>query len=205
MPIVNCPKCKKRYDPGDIEEDLPENMSLKVVCPACGQWVRLPSGEPVAAPKAPPDILKAMKSQSRLVEDAGSGLLVSCPGCKSNLRLKADPGPGKKIKCPKCANVFAPSESGSPSGAKPRPAGIATAPKSAAKAKPAPPPELEEIPEDLEELEEVEELEEAPPAKKRPSRERDDDDELDEEDVVRPRKKKRRKKSGNSAAVVALI
>ena len=74
MPIVTCPKCRKRYDPGmDDELDAlqggPVHMSLKVACPACGQWLRLPENEPIPAPAAPPDILRAMMSQSRLVDD----------------------------------------------------------------------------------------------------------------------------------------
>jgi hypothetical protein len=75
MPIVKCPKCKKRYDPGvdealDDLDDAPVEMSVKVVCPACGQWLRLPEHEKIPAPAAPPEILKAMMAQSRLVEDS---------------------------------------------------------------------------------------------------------------------------------------
>lgn len=45
MPIVKCPKCKKRYDPGVDDEldaiaDAPGDLSLKVVCPACGDNAR---------------------------------------------------------------------------------------------------------------------------------------------------------------------
>lgn len=79
MPVVTCPKCESRYDPG-MDEELagidPSQMSLKVVCPACGQWLRLPENEPVDSPAAPPHILKAMMSQSRLIErgpKAGAG------------------------------------------------------------------------------------------------------------------------------------
>jgi hypothetical protein len=50
----------------------PVEMSLKVVCPACGQWLRLPENEPIPAPAAPADILRAMMSQSRLVDDDAS-------------------------------------------------------------------------------------------------------------------------------------
>jgi hypothetical protein len=71
MPIVTCPTCRARYDAG-VEDDLvgmPDNVSLKVVCPACGQWVQLPEREPVDPPDAPRDILDQMKSQSRLVDE----------------------------------------------------------------------------------------------------------------------------------------
>src|SRR5208282_5347975 len=69
-----CAKCKKHYDPGVDEElqslgDLPVEASLKVVCPACGQWLRLPEKEPIPAPAAPPEILREMMSHSRLVDD----------------------------------------------------------------------------------------------------------------------------------------
>jgi len=71
MPVVICPKCQSRYDPG-VDDELegidPSLMSLKVVCPACGQWLRLPENEPVDGPAAPPHILKAMMGQSRLIE-----------------------------------------------------------------------------------------------------------------------------------------
>jgi hypothetical protein len=78
MPIVTCPKCESRYDPG-VDEELkgidPSQMSLKVVCPACGQWLRLPENESVESPAAPPHILKAMMGQSRLIErGARSGI-----------------------------------------------------------------------------------------------------------------------------------
>lgn len=73
MPIVKCPKCRKRYDPGvDEELDALEDVaSMKVVCPACGQWLRLPEMEAIPAPKVPREILKEMMSQSRLVDDNG--------------------------------------------------------------------------------------------------------------------------------------
>lgn len=72
MPVVTCPSCHKRYDPG-VDEDLadrPPDTSLKVVCPSCGQWVRLPEQEPVDPPNVPADVLQAMTGQSRLVDDA---------------------------------------------------------------------------------------------------------------------------------------
>jgi hypothetical protein len=78
MPIVTCPKCHKRYDPGvdealDDISGMPGNLSVKVVCPACGQWLRLPENEPIPALAAPPEVLKAMMSQSRLVDDSAEG------------------------------------------------------------------------------------------------------------------------------------
>jgi hypothetical protein len=73
VPIVTCPNCAKRYDPA-VDDELaalgsaPGNLSLKVVCPACGQWLRLPENEAIPAPAAPPHVLEAMRSQSRLVD-----------------------------------------------------------------------------------------------------------------------------------------
>lgn len=74
MPIVTCPKCRKLYDPGmdDELEALGNVASVKVVCPACGQWLRLPENEAIPAPPLPPDMLKSMMWQSRLV-DGNSG------------------------------------------------------------------------------------------------------------------------------------
>jgi len=71
MAIVTCPNCHRRYDPGVDENlnDLPNEMSLKVVCPACGQWVRLPEREAIDPPNAPPDVLRQMSAQSRLVDE----------------------------------------------------------------------------------------------------------------------------------------
>ena len=71
MPIIRCPSCRKRYDAGVDEEldDLPEGLSIKVVCPACGQWLRLPEREAIPAPNAPPEMLRQMRAQSRLVDD----------------------------------------------------------------------------------------------------------------------------------------
>jgi hypothetical protein len=71
MPIVTCPSCRRRYDAG-IDEDpatLPDNLSMKVVCPACGQWVRLPEVEPVDPPNVPGHVLSAMMGQSRLLDE----------------------------------------------------------------------------------------------------------------------------------------
>lgn len=70
MPVVTCPKCKSKYDPG-MDEELkgmdPSQMSLKVVCPVCAQWLRLPENEPVEGPAVPEHILKAMMGQSKLI------------------------------------------------------------------------------------------------------------------------------------------
>ena len=62
MPIVTCPKCRSRYNPGMDGEiaALAGNASLKVVCPVCGQWLRLPENEAVDMSGLPPDILKQM-------------------------------------------------------------------------------------------------------------------------------------------------
>lgn len=70
MPIVKCPSCPAKYDPGvdDDIEDLPAELSMKVVCPNCGQWLRLPEQEKVDPPNVPEKLLREMKSQSRLVE-----------------------------------------------------------------------------------------------------------------------------------------
>lgn len=69
MSVVQCPKCKSDYDPGNDElDDLPAGMSIKVVCPACGQWLRLPEKDMIPAPAAPPEILSEMMKQSRLIK-----------------------------------------------------------------------------------------------------------------------------------------
>src|SRR5262245_11498327 len=70
MPVVTCPKCDSRYDPGmdDELEELEGAASLKVICPACGQWLRLPENEACEGPRVPADILEQMKSQSRLIK-----------------------------------------------------------------------------------------------------------------------------------------
>lgn len=70
MPIVKCPSCPAKYDPGldDDIKDIPAELSMKVVCPNCGQWVRLPEQEKVDPPNVPEEVLREMRSQSRLVE-----------------------------------------------------------------------------------------------------------------------------------------
>lgn len=85
MAVVKCPKCRKSYDPGTEDlDDLPENLSRKVVCPGCGQWARLPEGEAIPAPKLPPKMLKAMMSQATLVEDEPSPPTLPPPKPKGN-------------------------------------------------------------------------------------------------------------------------
>jgi hypothetical protein len=72
MRPVTCPTCRKWFDPGldDHPNDLPDNLSMKVVCPYCDQWVRLPEGDPIDEPALPPQVLDQMRSQSRrLTED----------------------------------------------------------------------------------------------------------------------------------------
>ena len=71
MPIIKCPNCRRRYDPGADEmlDDLPGDMGLAVVCPACGQWVSLPDVEPRDPPNAPKHVLREMRKQSRLVDE----------------------------------------------------------------------------------------------------------------------------------------
>jgi hypothetical protein len=58
---------------------LAGRASLKVVCPVCGQWLRLPENEAIEASRVPPDVLKAMASQSRLVEGPDVGSPIQAP------------------------------------------------------------------------------------------------------------------------------
>lgn len=75
MPVVQCPQCKSEYDPGNKELDnLPAGTSIKVVCPACGQWLRLPERDLIPAPAIAPEFLQAMMKQSLLIKK-GTG----CP------------------------------------------------------------------------------------------------------------------------------
>jgi hypothetical protein len=71
MPVVECPSCHRHYDPENEAalKTAGPRMSVKVPCPACGQWVRLPEWECVEAPGFPPAILKEMSSQSRLLPE----------------------------------------------------------------------------------------------------------------------------------------
>lgn len=44
MPVVTCPQCESKYDPGmdeELERIDTDQMSPKVVCPVCAQWLRL--------------------------------------------------------------------------------------------------------------------------------------------------------------------
>jgi hypothetical protein len=77
MAVVTCPKCESRYDPG-MDEELegidPRQMSLKVVCPVCAQWLRLPETSRSKGRPCPAEILEAMMGQSRLIQrGAGAG------------------------------------------------------------------------------------------------------------------------------------
>jgi hypothetical protein len=71
MPVVTCPSCDSRYDPGigDELDDRSDDISVKVICPACGQWLRLPENEPIDALPLPPEILDEMMAQSTLIGD----------------------------------------------------------------------------------------------------------------------------------------
>ncbi len=67
---VRCPQCRKRYDPGIETDDLdsmPPELSFKVVCPACGQWLRLPENEPIRDPGYPAEITREMQDQATLL------------------------------------------------------------------------------------------------------------------------------------------
>jgi hypothetical protein len=70
MPVVTCPKCASRYDPGRDKElaELAGQASFKVICPVCGQWLRLPENEAVEGPRLPSHVLKGMTAQSKLIE-----------------------------------------------------------------------------------------------------------------------------------------
>jgi hypothetical protein len=70
MRPVQCPTCRKWFDPGLDEnpDGLPDSLSMKVVCPYCDQWVRLPEGEPIDEPALPPQVLDQMRSQSRRLD-----------------------------------------------------------------------------------------------------------------------------------------
>lgn len=71
MPVVTCPKCLSKYDPG-LDEELdgidPSVMSFKVICPVCAQWMRLPEHEAVDGPNVPPELQANLMAQSRLIE-----------------------------------------------------------------------------------------------------------------------------------------
>jgi hypothetical protein len=70
MPIVKCVDCRRRYDPGvEVPDDLPDEHSLVVCCPACGQWMTLPDREPADPPDVPRHVRDQMKRQATLVDD----------------------------------------------------------------------------------------------------------------------------------------
>jgi len=174
MPIITCPNCNRRYDPGDQLDDVPEGVVSKVACPACAQWVRLPDGEPIPPPRLPRQVAEQMRSQSRLVDEP---VILECPDCSMKLKLKSPVKAGQRVRCPKCTFVFSPK---SPEAPKPPPsATTATRPGSNRPLRRRPDPDEEDEEEQLEE-EHVEEEEE-------------------EEEEKRPRRRKRRRrKSGNS-------
>ena len=53
-----CPQCQADWD-----------RPWHDVCPACGQWMRLPEKETIPAPGLPDHLLKEMMAQSRLISD----------------------------------------------------------------------------------------------------------------------------------------
>ena len=92
MPVVTCPKCASRYDPGRDKElaDLAGHASFKVICPVCGQWLRLPENEAIEGPRLPPHVLQGMTAQSKLIErgpDSDKLAMAAAPVAAS----KADP------------------------------------------------------------------------------------------------------------------
>jgi Zn finger protein HypA/HybF involved in hydrogenase expression len=133
MPVVKCVKCKQKYDTGT--EAPAEGLSAKVVCPGCGQWMRIPDREAIPAPNLPKEMIKKMKAQARMIltlagdeepEDepkrkpdaaeepketakpaTSAALVVSCPNsaCKKKFKPKSDVR-GKKIKGPFCKEPF---------------------------------------------------------------------------------------------------
>ncbi len=69
---VTCPNCRSKYDPGLLQGDVVGlmEMTLKVACPVCGQWVALDgTTRPVRAPDCPPDFLREAMAQARVVEN----------------------------------------------------------------------------------------------------------------------------------------
>jgi hypothetical protein len=51
---------------------MPGNLSLKAVCPGCGQWLRLPEHERIDPPAAAPEMMRQMHAQARMLEDVGT-------------------------------------------------------------------------------------------------------------------------------------
>jgi hypothetical protein len=132
MPVVKCVKCKNRYDTGT--EAPAEGLTAKVVCPGCGQWMRIPDNEAIPAPNLPKELIKKMKAQARQIvmldgdeeeepkpeaksapepaapksaAEPAAALVVTCPNaaCKKKFKPKSDVR-GKKIKCPFCKEPF---------------------------------------------------------------------------------------------------
>ena len=84
MPVVTCPKCASRYDPGRDKElaDLAGRASFKVICPVCGQWLRLPENDAIEGPRLPPEVIRGMTAQSKLIErgpNAGKFAMAESP------------------------------------------------------------------------------------------------------------------------------
>jgi uncharacterized protein YbaR (Trm112 family) len=205
MPIIKCPKCKKRYDPGVDEEleDMHGSMSLKVVCPACGQWVRLPELEPIRAPAAPPEILREMRAQSRLVDDdegtdrpikekkQPAVIRLICPGCEKRLQVKETQA-GKIITCPTCETRFQVPQPEPDEPPPPKPSRRVTA---AAMDEEKPRRGRRDEEEDEEKPRRKRQNEEEEDEDKPRRSRRDEEDEEEEEPRPRPRAKKKKKKS----------
>jgi len=165
MPIITCPSCNRRYDPRDHMEDAPEGRSTRVACPACGQWVRLPDGDPIPPPRVPRKSPEGVRGLSRLVDEP---VILECPDCSMKLKVKSAVKPGQRVRCPKCTSVFAPEP--------PEPApSTAIAERLGPKRRPLRRPDPDE--EDEDEREE----------------ERDEQEE-EEEEEERPRRRKRRRR-----------
>jgi len=114
--IVNCPKCRTRYE-ADVhlkhirQKAKREGVSIseKVVCPVCEQWVRLPENEPCPAPGLPPELVQEMKSQSRVIDDfvpdekvvQDVKITAACPKCDAQIRAPQKMA-GRKVRCPRC-------------------------------------------------------------------------------------------------------
>ncbi len=133
MPIVTCPRCRKKYDPHcdealEVAAESPVEVSVKVVCPACGQWLRLPECEPLEAPGVPSEILREMQAQSTLVDDVHE---IVATGARS---FRSDPDAPSLTESPAfAAAIAAPPDRGNPFRTK-------TPKKKPAKAKAAPKP-----------------------------------------------------------------
>jgi len=117
MPVVKCAKCKSRYDTGT--EALAEGLTAKVVCPGCGQWMRIPDMEAIAAPNLPKELIKKMKAQARLIltldgdEEEPKGTKKSQgdeEGPKETKKSQPEPAAALVVSCPNadCKKKFKP-------------------------------------------------------------------------------------------------